>query len=119
VNPRPIFGKTSVGASSDFLGLERKRVNRYALPEAGSVARLKVYLAPTGTVGEQMLKGVIYSDSAGKPETLLGVTEQLTFKSTSAAGWYDLPFASALKLEAGNYWIGVISGTTKGVAGFR
>ena len=66
-----------------------------------------------------MLKGVIYSDVGAKPEALLGVSEQLTFKSTNATGWYDLPFASPVKLAAGNYWIGVITGATNGVAGFR
>src|SRR5690242_2384212 len=81
------FGKTTVGASSDYFGLERKRVNRYALAEAGAVTKLSVYLAPTSTAGEQVLKGVIYSDAAGKPETLLGVSERLAFKSTGAAGW--------------------------------
>src|SRR5207249_1337986 len=53
------------------------------------------------------------------PEKLLAVSEQLTFKSTSAAGWYDLPFATAVNLSAGNYWIGVITGATEKVAGFR
>jgi hypothetical protein len=113
------FGKTTVGASSDYFGLERKRVNHYALAEAGSVTKLSVYLAPRATSGQQVIKGVIYSDASGKPAALLGVSEQLTFKSTNAAGWYDLPFASPVKLAVGNYWIGVITGATSGVAGFR
>jgi hypothetical protein len=112
-------GKTTVGASLDYFGLERKRVNRCTLPEAGAVSRLSVYLAPTGTAGEQVLAGVVYSDNSGKPETRLGVTEQLVFKSTQAPGWYQLPFASALKLAAGSYWIGVITGATAKVSGFR
>jgi hypothetical protein len=113
------FGKTTVGASSDYFGFERKRVNRYALAEAGTVSKLSVYLAPAGTAGEQALKGVVYSDASGKPEALLAASEQLTFKSTNAAGWYSLPFATGVKLAAGNYWIGVISGVTQKVAGFR
>jgi hypothetical protein len=113
------FGKTTVGASSDYFGLERKRVNHYLLPEAGSVTKLSVYLAPTSTSGQQVLKGVIYADNAGNPQALLGVSEQLTFQSTNAAGWYDLPFASPVSLAAGNYWIGVITGATPGVIGWR
>jgi hypothetical protein len=62
---------------------------------------------------------VIYSDASGKPEALLGATEQLTFKSTNTAGWYDLQFASPVKLAAGSYWIGVMTGATAGVTGFR
>jgi len=113
------FGKTNVGASSDTFSSNRKRVNRYALPTAGSVIKLTIYLVPTSTSGQQPLKGLIYSDSSGAPSALLGVSEALTFKSTNSAGWYDLVFASRVKVGAGNYWIGVIAGATGGVAGFR
>jgi len=33
-----------------------------------------------------VLKGVIYADTGTAPGALLGVSEQLTFKSTEAAG---------------------------------
>jgi thermitase len=113
------FGKTSVGASSDTFASERKRVNRYALPTAGSVTKLSVYLTPTATSGQEVLKGIVYADNAGAPGALLGVTEQLAFKSTNTAGWYSLVFSSAVKLTASNYWIGVMTGPTASVAGFR
>jgi thermitase len=113
------FGKTSVGASSDSYAANRKRVSRYALPTAGSVTKLNVYLAPTGTSGQQTLEGVIYADSNGAPGALLGVSKQLTFTSTNAAGWYELALASPLKLTAGSYWIGLVTGSAGNVAGFR
>jgi hypothetical protein len=113
------FGRTTVGASTDTFLADRKRVSSYALSEAGSVSKLSIYLAPTKTSGQQVLRGVIYSDAGGKPQALLGASEQLTFKSTNKAEWYDLPFASAVKLAPGNYWIGAITGATSGVAGFR
>src|SRR5438477_8835015 len=56
--------------------------------------------------------------SSGKPSALLGTTTQLTFTSTSAAGWYHLTFVTPLNLTAGT-WIGVISGSTANVAGMR
>ncbi len=113
------FGKTSVGGSSDNFLADRKRVSRYALAAAGSVTKLSVYLTPTGTAGQQVLKGLLYADTGTAPGALLGVTEQLTFTSTSAAGWYDLVFSSPVKLAAANYWIGVITGAASHVAGFR
>ncbi len=113
------FGKTTVGALADYFGLERKRVNRFALPAPGSVSKLSVYLESAGTAGQQVLKGLIYADSSGAPGALLGVSEQLTFTSTSAPGWYGLVFSSPVKLAAGSYWIGVITGATGHVAGFR
>ncbi|HEV7586329.1 MAG TPA: hypothetical protein VGO14_11180 [Solirubrobacteraceae bacterium] len=113
------FGKTTVGGASDSFLADRKRVNRYALGSAGSVTKLSMYLAPTATAGQQVLKGLIYANSGGAPAALLGVSEPVTFKSTNAAGWYDLPFATPVKLAAGNYWIGVITGATSSVTGFR
>ncbi|MCW3028692.1 MAG: hypothetical protein JWN81_1903 [Solirubrobacterales bacterium] len=113
------FGKTTVGAGTDTFLADRKRVNRYALAAPGSVTKLSIYLAPTATVGQQLLKGLIYADSSGAPGALLGVSEPLTFKNTNAAGWYDLVFSSPVKLAAGNYWIGVITGASSYVAGFR
>jgi hypothetical protein len=115
----PQFGKASVGESSDRAGAERKRVNRYALPIAGSVSKLSVYLAPTATEGQQALRGVIYADASGAPHALLAVSEQLTFTSSNSAGWYDLAFSSPVKLAAGNYWIGFLTGATSHVIGFR
>ena len=108
-----------MGASADSFAADRKRVNSYALPASGSVPRLSVYLAPTGTTGQQPLRGVIYSDASGRPEGLLGVSAELTFTSTSAAGWYELAFPAPVRLAAGTYWIGIISGAPSNVAGFR
>lgn len=113
------FGKTTVGPYSDTFSADRKRVNKYALTTSGTVTKLAIYLAPTGTSGQQVMKGIVYSDSSGKPANLLGITSQFTFYSTNKAGWYTLNFPAALSLPAGNYWIGVITGATGKVAGFR
>jgi thermitase len=113
------FGKTSVGGSSDTYAANRKRVSRYALASAGSVTKLSIYLTSAASTGQQLLQGVMYADASGKPGALLGASEQLTFKAKSASGWYDLRFPSPLKLAAGSYWIGVITGASSSVAGFR
>ncbi len=114
------FGKTTIGASSDAYAANRKRVGLYTLPGAGgSVSKLSIYLQPSGVSGQQTLEGVVYANSAGAPGALLGTTSQLTFHSTNAAGWYALTFNTPLKLAAGSYWIGVITGATSDVAGFR
>ena len=107
---RRLFGRLCAGPQAGELLLAARRQ---------VVTKLSIYLAPTGTSGQQVLKGVIYADSSGKPAALLGVSEQLTFSSTNSAGWYDLVFPSPVKLAAGNYWIGVIAGSSGNVAGFR
>ena len=113
------FGKTTVGASADVFAANRKRVSEYSLPVAGTVSKLTVYLAPTALSGQQVLAGILYANSEGKPGALLGTTSPFTFASTDAAGWYELSFPTPLKLAAGSYWIGVITGETGKVAGFR
>ncbi len=113
------FGLTSIGSNSGKLPANRKQVNHYQLSTAVNVSKLTMYLAPTGTKGKQVLEGVIYSDQGGSPSALLGVTNQLTFSSTNKANWYDLTFSSPVALSAGTYWIGVISGSTSNITGFR
>ena len=77
-----------------------------------------MYLAPTSTSGQQLLKGVIYADQNGSPGPLLAVSNQLTFHSIDAAAWYDFVFPAPVSLQAGTYWIGVLSGGTGNVTGF-
>ncbi len=115
----PTFGKGSVGASQEALAANKKRVSRYALSTPGAVSKLNVYLAPTATSGSQLVKGVIYADTGTAPGALIAASEQLTFKSTETAGWYSLVFSSPVKLAAGNYWIGAMTGTAANVAAFR
>jgi subtilisin family serine protease len=113
------FGKTTVGASSDTAVANRKRVNRYSVSASVSVTKLTIYLQQGGSSGTQVLEGVIYADSGGSPGALIAVSNQVTFASTSAAGWYDLPFSTPVSLAPGNYWIGFMSGSTSYVIGFR
>ena len=113
------FGLTTVGANSDRMSPDRKRANHFQLSTAANVSKLTMYLAPTATSGTQVLNGIIYADQGGSPGALLGETNQLTFSSTNQAGWYDLTFSNPVALQAGTYWIGVISGSTSLVTGFR
>jgi hypothetical protein len=83
------------------------------------VSKLSIYLAPTATSGQQALRGIIYSDSGGSPGALVATSNELVFSSSDAAGWFDLTLPSPVSLSAGNYWIGMMSGSTPGVAGFR
>jgi hypothetical protein len=113
------FGNTSVGGSSDWFAANRKRVNSYVLPIAGAISELSVYLAPTPNSGQQAIRGIVYGDSGGVPGALLGTSSELTFASTSAAGWYQLTFPAPLELPAGEYWIGILTGPSAGIAGYR
>ncbi len=112
-------GTTTVGPNPDTMSAQRKRANRISLAGATSVSKLSAYLAPTGTSGAQDVLGMLYADSGGTPGALLGVTAGFSFSSTLPAGWYDLVFPAPLALSPGTYWIGLLSGTSSGVTGFR
>lgn len=113
------FGTPTVGTLSDTMAADRKRVNRYSLSTSASVTKLTAYLAPTGTSGQQLVTGVIYADAGGAPGALVARSDELAFHSTDAAGWYALPLPSPVTLAPGDYWIGLFSGGSTGVAGFR
>lgn len=113
------FGLTSIGSNSDTMAPDRKRVTQATLPYNASVSKLTMYLAPTSTSGQQVMEGVLYADQGGSPGALLGVTTPFTFSSTNAAGWYDMQFPTPIALTPGTYWIGIISGNSTHVAGFR
>ncbi len=112
-------GTGSIGPNSDSMSADRKRANRYTLSVPATVSSLSMYLAPTGTAGSQVLQGVMYADDGGLPGSLLATTTSLTYASSQAAGWYVLPFGTPVSLPPGPVWLGVISGGSGNVAGFR
>jgi hypothetical protein len=114
--PPQTCGKTTIGKVSDALLANIKRVNKCVVPVSAAVSELHVYLQPTKVKGQQVIEGIIYADNKGKPSERLGTSTQLTFKSTEAAGWYSLPFSPPVKLTAGTYWIGIITGNSGKVA---
>ena len=117
--PTITLGKTTVGGSSDSFAPDRKRVSAYTLTTGGTISKLTIYLAPGGVTGQQVVEGVIYADASGSAGALLATTNELTFSSGQAAGWYDLPLSAPLAVQPAKYWIGVITGAASNVAGFR
>jgi hypothetical protein len=113
------LGKTSVGRSKEVFASDRKRVNSYPLGSSATVTQLSVYLEPTSISGQQTIEGVVYADSKGAPGALVGVSTPITFASTESAGWYALVFPSPRELSPASYWIGVLTGATWGVIGYR
>jgi hypothetical protein len=123
------LGNTHRGGAAAALIANRKRVNSYALPVSAEVSSLNVYLSATPASrrasphrrrhATQVLRGVIYGDSGGRPGALLGSSNALRFSSTDSSGWYALAFPAPLHLSAGNYWIGILAGGQSAVAAYR
>jgi hypothetical protein len=98
----PIFGYNTIGGSSHTSALNQASVGIYALSQNGSVSKLTAYLSGA----THNVKGLIYSDSSGTPNALLGTSNPTSVNSLGA--WFDLTFSSSVALTTGNYWLGVI-----------
>ena len=104
----PVFnaGSTSPGGSSGtYTGITAVQI---AVPQSGRLSSLSIYWTTGG--GVNFFLG-LYSDSSGKPSTLLASSAM----STSQALWNKLPIVSGPTLGAGNYWVAVQN--QSGVAG--
>lgn len=117
--PARTLGHRTVGKHSGAFSAGVKRVNQYRLKRAGDLFELSIYLQPRSKHGTQALVGLVYSNRGGTPDGLLASTRKLVFSSSEHPGWYHLTFRHALKLRPGRYWLGVISGASGGVTGFR
>jgi subtilisin family serine protease len=120
--PESMFGKTSVGATTDSgMFANYKIVHSATLPVAGSVSKLSLYAVPgINSPSPQTLKAVIYADSGGSPGALLATGTEVTYTgSTNGSGWFSLPLATPVQLTAGSYWLGFITSTTTKGIGYR
>ncbi len=108
-------GQTSTGALTDKGGANYVDVSGpYASP-GGSVSKLTGRIA--GEAQPLSVRGVIYTDTNGKPGTLVGVTSTVTIPAGAASAPVDLPFAAPISLTAGSYWLGYWYGPGAGSGG--
>jgi RHS repeat-associated protein len=120
--PIPVFGKTSVGAISDNgMFANYKIVHKATLSAPGAVTKLTLYAIPgVKSPSAQSLKAVVYADSGGSPGGLLATGTEVSYKgNVNGSGWFELPFASAVQLTTGTYWIGFIDGSETEGMGYK
>ncbi len=71
---------------------------------AATVGKLTGYLG--GGASNARLRAVIYADSGGAPDALVGVTREVTLPVSAAPGWVDFALSTPLVLAPGRYWLG-------------
>jgi hypothetical protein len=102
---------TSTGMTANF-----KRVSKFTLSQAGTLDRLWAYLdGGDGTSGMQELRMVLYRDGGGTPSTKVTESNSKWLGAAAPGGWREF-VVPHLALSAGDYWIGIFSGTTAGLA---
>jgi calcineurin-like phosphoesterase family protein len=110
------FGKTTVGASTNYASSEYVLASRFTLGVQGTVSKLTASLSGSGTSGFQAVRGVVYADSGGVPTALKGSTQEVQVAWSKTRGWVDLTFAAPVSLPAGDYWLGLHGGPRTGDA---
>ncbi|KKM61227.1 hypothetical protein LCGC14_1533830, partial [marine sediment metagenome] len=108
------FGYNQIGSNSVSFGKDNKFGTKFTLTEDGSVSNLLAYMGLGG--GAKIPKeavGAIYSDNSG-PDQLLAYTTATTI---GADAWYTFIFSSAYNLQAGDYWLVILTGTKVDVFG--
>ena len=89
---------------------DRKEVSKFTAPQAGNVFKLTGYMSGLGAgSGSQPVRAVIYADSGGNPGALLGVSNAVTITAGQAWGWVDFTFPSAVSIQAGTVWLGILT----------
>jgi hypothetical protein len=109
------FGTTAPGGAWGCPGANAKYGNKYTLGENGTVTKITAYMQGNATTtGSQRFRTMIYAADAagGGPGTLLATSQEAIVAATAAPGPVDFPFASAVSLTAGDYWLAQQSGAS-------
>jgi len=96
------FGKENIGGTTRTNIATDVTVCKYTLGEGGVVSNISIYINCT-VAG--LVKACIYSDVAGVPTVLTGVSDAVNVGV--AAAWVDFP--CNISLSAGDWWLGWLS----------
>ena len=100
------FGKTTIGATPGNGLANEKAGNKFTLREPGSITQLSAYVDGLGPgTGNQVMRMLVYTDSAGVPGTKRVTSAEVTVRDGQAAGWVHFTVSPAVSLSAGTYWI--------------
>lgn len=102
------FGKLTNGTGESGSSVDRKKVSSASPSSAGTVTSITI----RGRVDTEntVIKGVIYSDTAGAPDALLATSAEITINSTTEQEWTGaFSGANQISVTAGTtYWIGFL-----------
>lgn len=106
------FGDETLYTDSLPAANGRMSGKQFVLAEDGLVESISVGFTPTSD-GTFNVKGLIYTDFAGAPDTL--VAHGTSAVHTTGGGFIVSPLASAVPLTAGTYWLFGMSDDTNGL----
>lgn len=102
-------GSAYVTNTSSAPGANRLVLRQFTPPVGGTLSSIGVI--PRGTAATAKFKAVLYSDSAGSPNSLVATGTEVVGATSGTT--MSLPFASGQALTGGTaYWIGYITDTS-------
>jgi hypothetical protein len=112
-----VFGKTTIGTSSDSPGSGAKFGSVYALTSTGQLTSFSWYTR--GGTSDQKFVPVVYStDGAGAPASLVAQGAEVVVRAGQAAGWVTTSLPG-VTLQPGSYLLGLESGpNTQGAVNY-
>jgi fibronectin type 3 domain-containing protein len=106
--PASVFGKTTVGTSSDSPGSGAKFGTVYTLSSTAQLTSFSWYTR--GGASDQKFVPVVYStDATGVPASLVAQGSETVVRAGQAAGWVTASLP-AVTLQPGSYLLGLESG---------
>lgn len=101
----PTFGDTTSGGDEFPCSGDRALMDRFAISENGTADSISVFFGASSGSGANA-KGLIYTDSAGAPGTL--VAASVAGAVGAGGGWVTMNLAGE-SLSTGNYWLGAVT----------
>lgn len=102
----PTFGDTSAGGDEFPCSGDRCLVDRFAMPDNGTVNFAQAYSGPSTTAGANW-KFVIMSDALSLPDLVLYVSNATAINAASS--WFNFTFSGSPSLTPADYWQGTVA----------
>lgn len=104
------FGDTTAGGTVYPGNNDRSVLSKFTNTDNALISAINVRYNSTSSAGANS-KALIYSDSAGEPGTLLGVSSVVAIPNAGG----DLTHAISLTVAPGTYWLGAVTDNFQGV----
>lgn len=100
-----ILGDNSQGAATSPGNSDRALVTRFTAPDSGSNGTMYAYFG-SGTIAGASAKGIVYTNSAGAPGTLVANTSGVSIPA--AGGLVNLGTVTATWTASTDYFVGIV-----------
>lgn len=110
----PTFGDTTAGGDEFPMADGRCLMDRFAMPDSGTVNFAQAYSGASSTSGASW-KFVIMSDALSLPDLVLYVSNATAINAAST--WNNFTFGGSPSLTPADYWLGAVANSFQAYLG--